>query len=142
MAHWRTRNPPPRHQSSAAHTSGASDGAGARPPRIPPPPGAWVQNPKSRSIPARSTAHTLACDHQQSIDFTGLKSLAALELAVNPACGPPQLCRVQALTDIAKGVMTDRILMPHPALPLRQLGLLLELEKTGDLNHLAQDQAQ
>src|SRR6185503_5151913 len=69
---------------------------------------------------------------QQSFKFAGLKGLAPFELAVDPGRAPAQLFRVQALAHVSKGVMTDRILVSHPALPLWQLGFGFQLQETGD----------
>src|SRR5271166_2380979 len=81
-------------------------------------------------------------DHQQTVAFAGLKSFAPLELAVDPNPRPAQLLRVQTLADIAKSVVTDRARMPHPLLPLRQLGLGGQLQEAGNVRHFAQNQTQ
>jgi len=45
---------------------------------------------------------------QQSLEFAGFKGLAPFELAVDPPSRPAQLGRVQALADVAEGVVADR----------------------------------
>ncbi len=84
----------------------------------------------------------IQADHQHPVDFAGFKSLAPFELAIDPRPGPTQLRRFQPLADVAKGVMADLILVAHPLLPLRQLSFLFQLQKTGDVDHFPQDQAQ
>ena len=64
-------------------------------------------------------------DHQQAVDFVGLKGLAPFESVMDPKAGPAQLLRVQALADIAKGVVTDRMPAARPLLPLGHFGFLL-----------------
>ena len=81
-------------------------------------------------------------DCQEALEFAGLKSLAAFEFAINPPHGPAQGLRVQTLGHITKGVVADRTRVTGPALPLRQSGLLFQLQETGDAHHFAQDQAQ
>src|SRR5439155_2467085 len=81
-------------------------------------------------------------DHQQPLDFIGFKGLAPFELAANPNPAPTQLLWVQPLAGIAESIVTDPMTVAHPPLPLRELGFLLQLQKAGDTNHFAQDQAQ
>ena len=38
--------------------------------------------------------------------------------------------------------MADRVPVAYPPLPLGQFGFLLQLQQTGDVDHLAEDQAQ
>ena len=61
-------------------------------------------------------------DRQQSVDFTGFKSLAAFELAVDPNRGPAQLVRVHPRAGIGKGIVADLLGVAHPSLPLGQFG--------------------
>ena len=68
---------------------------------------------------------SIQVNRQQSVDFIGLKGFAAFELAVDPTPGPAQLFRIHPLAGITKGVMTDRMLVTHPLLPLGQFGFLL-----------------
>ena len=49
---------------------------------------------------------------------------------------------IHPLGDVAQGVITDNTLITNPLLPLRQRGFTLELQQTGNLSHLAEQQSQ